>query len=105
VVEEARGLLYSFHRRCGTADLTLQEAIKALHDAGEDQIAREVSDVLVGRDVLPGYWTFQVVEQYDAHYWQPFRAVEATVRNRLAAGVAHIYEAEMKHHEQQLGEA
>jgi hypothetical protein len=105
VVEEARGLLYSFHRRLGTADLTLQEAIAALHDAGEHQLAREASDVLVGRDVIPGYWTFQLVEQYDAHYWQPFRAVEASVRDRLTDGIAHIYEAEMKRHEQQLGEA
>ena len=101
VVEEARGLLYTFHRRSGRADLTLQEAIQALHDAGEPETAQQVADVLVGRDVIPGCWTFQIVEQYDAQYWQPFRAVEADVRQRFAGGTAHIYEAEMKHREQQ----
>lgn len=103
VVEEARGQLYTFHRRSGTADRILQEAVQALQDAGEHDIAREVSDVLVGRDVIPGCWTFQIIEQYDAQYWQPFRAVEADVRQRLGGGTAHIYEAEMKHGEQQPG--
>lgn len=103
VVEEARGLLYTFHRRSGTADRVLQEAVQALRDAGEHETAGQVADVLVGRDVIPGCWTFQIVEQYDAQYWQPFRAVEADVRQRFAGGTAHIYEAEMKHGEQQPG--
>lgn len=100
VVEEARGLLYTFHRRSGHADLTLQDAVRALHDAGEHESARQVAELLIGRDVIPGCWTFQIVEQYDAQYWQPFRAVEADVRQRLAGGTAHVYEAEMKHREQ-----
>ncbi|HEV2886245.1 MAG TPA: hypothetical protein VGX49_04985 [Jatrophihabitans sp.] len=104
VVEEARGLLYTFHRRSGRADLTLQEAVQALHDAGEHQTAQQVADVLIGRDVIPGCWTFQIVEQYDAQYWQPFRAVESDVRQRFAGGTAHLYEAEMKHGEQQPGQ-
>ena len=104
VVEEARGLLYTFHRRSGRADLTLQEAIEAFHDAGEHEVARQVADLLVGRDVIPGSWTFQIVEAYDSQYWQPFRAVEAAVREQLAGGTAHIYEAEMKHSEQQSGQ-
>ena len=105
VVEEARGLLYTFHRRSGTADRILQEAIQALHDAGEHETAQEVADVLVGRDVIPGLWTFQIVEGYDGQYWEPFRAVEAEVRQRYADGTRHIYEAEMKHREQQPDQA
>ncbi|HEX8304815.1 MAG TPA: hypothetical protein VF612_08045, partial [Jatrophihabitans sp.] len=62
VVEEARGLLYTFHRRSGTADRILQEAVQALRDAGEDETAQTVADVLIGRDVIPGCWTFQIVE-------------------------------------------
>ena len=104
VVEECRGLLYTFHRRSGRADLTLQEAVQALHDAGEHETAQQVADLLVGRDVIPGFWTFQIVEGYDAQYWQAFRAVEAAVRQRFADGAAHIYEAEMKHREQQPGQ-
>lgn len=104
VVEEARGLLYTFHRRSGRADLTLQEAVQALQNAGEHETAQQVADVLIGRDVIPGCWTFQIVEQYDSQYWHPFRAVEADVRQRFAGGVAHLYEAEMKHGEQQPGQ-
>jgi len=104
VVEEARGLLYAFHRRSGHADLTLQDAVRALHDAGEHETARQVAELLIGRDVIPGCWTFQIVEQYDSQYWQPFRAVEADVRQRLAGGTTHVYEAEMKHREQQSGQ-
>ncbi|MEO7261216.1 MAG: hypothetical protein ABI047_08185 [Jatrophihabitantaceae bacterium] len=104
VVEEARGLLYTFHRRSGTADRILQEAVQALRNAREHATAQQVTDVLVGRDVIPGCWTFQIVEHYDAQYWQPFRAVEADVRQRFGGGRAHIYEAEMKHGEQQPGQ-
>jgi hypothetical protein len=104
VVEEARGLLYTFHRRSGTADRVLQEAIEAFHDAGESETARQVADLLVGRDVIPGLWTFQIVEGYDSQYWQPFRAVEAAARERHGEGTKHIFEAEMKHGEQQPGQ-
>ena len=39
IVEHARGLLYGFHRLCGSADLTLQEAVRALRDAGHPELA------------------------------------------------------------------
>src|SRR5690242_21495733 len=34
VVEDARGDLYAFHRKCGMANLTLGEAVRLLRDAG-----------------------------------------------------------------------
>jgi hypothetical protein len=74
VIEHARGLLYGFHRMSGQADLALQEALAALRAAGHDDLADEIDDVLVGRDVIPGRWTFQLVEAYDEHYYQVFRA-------------------------------
>jgi hypothetical protein len=101
VVENARGHLYEFHRMSGMADLTLQEATKDLRAAGHADLADEVELVLVGRDVVPGHWTFELVEAYDAQYWTVFRAVEQEARNRFAGGVPHVYEAEMKRDEQQ----
>ena len=56
--------------------------------------------MLVGRDVVPGMWTFQLVEAYDEHYWQVFRAVDELVRERLSDGRPHVYEAEMSAREQ-----
>src|SRR5436190_5579576 len=86
IVENARGHLYAFHRMSGMADLTLQEATEVLRAAGHADLADEIELVLVGRDVVPGHWTFELVEAYDAQYWTVFRAVEEEARNRLADG-------------------
>lgn len=101
VIEAARGFLYQFHRMSGTADLTLQEAVSELRDAGHGQLADEIDEVLVGRDVVRDMWTFQVVEDYDDGYYRVFKAVEEKVRNLLSDGQHHVYEAELKHQEQQ----
>jgi hypothetical protein len=98
-VEHARGLLYNFHRLSGTADLTLQEGVAGLRAAGHLAVADEIERVLVGRDVIPGRWTFQIVEAYDAEYWQVFRATEQWARDQLGAP-RHLFEAEMKVDEQ-----
>lgn len=96
VVEEARGHLYAFHRRCGTADLTLGEAVDALREAGHDELADRVEADLVGRNVLAGRWSFQVVEEYDDGYYARFREHERAAREELMDGRRHVFEAEMK---------
>lgn len=96
VVEEARGLLYGFHRRCGTADLMLGEAVDLLREAGHVDIADRIRTELVGRNIVDGRWSFQVVEEYDAGYYAAFREQERAARDELAQGRAHIFEAEMK---------
>ncbi|MET0930343.1 MAG: hypothetical protein ABWX74_12535 [Aeromicrobium sp.] len=96
VVEEARGLLYAFHRRCGEADLMLGDAVALLRDAGHDAIADDISTDLVGRNIVEGRWSFQVVEEYDAGYYAAFKGHEQTARDTLADGRPHLFEAEMK---------
>lgn len=96
VVEEVRGLLYALHRRSGTADLTLQEACDQLEEAGHDDLAARLRTELVGRNVLAGRWTFQVVEEYDDGYWSDFRRLEREVREALVGGRRHVFDAEMK---------
>jgi len=103
VVENARGFLYGFHRMSGEADLALQDALVALRSAGHAELADEIDQVLVGRDVVPGTWTFELVEAYDEHYYRVFRAVDALVRERLSDGRPHVFEAEMKAREQRSG--
>jgi hypothetical protein len=100
VVEHARGLLYGFHRLCGTADLTLQEAVAMFRDAGHDSLADDLERSLVGRDVIDGRWSFQLVEAYDRGYWSVFRDAEAHARAALGDAAQHLYEAEMKFREQ-----
>lgn len=94
--ERARGHLYSFHQLTGTADLELDEAVRLLREAGHGAQADLVERDIVGRNVIPGHWTFQMVEAYDSTYYRPFGRVEEQVRQELADGRPHIFEAEMK---------
>lgn len=103
VVEEVRGHLYAFHRRSGTADLTLQEAVDKLREAGQDELADRIDRELVGRNLIQGRWSFQLVEEYDDTYWSPFRELEQQARDQLVGGRRHLYEAEMKERERTPG--
>ena len=95
-VERARGHLYSFHQLIGHADLLLGEACDKLRAVGHRALADRLECDLVGRNVLYGRWTFQVVEEFDDDYWIVFRTHEQAVRDALVAGRRHVYEAEMK---------
>lgn len=95
-IEQARGHLFAFHQLTGRADLMLDAAIQQLRDAGHIDLADQVARDLVGRNVLPGRWSFQVVEDYDDGYYLCFQETERLVRSRLVAGRRHVFEAEMK---------
>ena len=96
VIEDARGQLFSFHRKVGMADLALGEAVGLLRDAGHDDVAARIETDLVGRNVLAGRWTFQVVEEFEDGYYAAFREHERAVRDELMGGKRHVFEAEMK---------
>ncbi|WP_037610014.1 hypothetical protein [Streptacidiphilus rugosus] len=92
----ARGHLYSFHQLTGHADLLLDEAVTALRACGHAPLASLVEQEAIGRNVIEGRWTFQIVEEYDEAYYAPFVEVERAVRQQLAQGRPHLFEAEMK---------
>ncbi|NYI43125.1 hypothetical protein BJ993_000205 [Nocardioides aromaticivorans] len=95
-VEIARGHLYAFHRLSGTADLTLGKGVDQLREAGHAALADRIQEELVGRNVLQGRWTFQVVEEYDDGYYADFKRLERAARDEIVEGKRHLYEAEMK---------
>jgi len=95
-VERARGELYSFHQLIGHADLLLGEARDRLRDAGHHAVAERLETEVIGRNVVHGRWTFQIVEDFDDNYWSVFREHERRVRDELQRGVRHVFEAEMK---------
>lgn len=95
-MERARGHLYSFHQMAGRVDLLLGEAADQLADAGHEALAEVVRTELVGRNVIEGRWTFQVVEEYDDTYAAAVRAVHQQATDELLDGRRHVYEAEMK---------
>jgi hypothetical protein len=94
--ERARGHLYAFHQLTGKSDTEAGDAVELLRQAGHSGLADRIATELVGRNVLAGRWTFQVVEEYDDGYWATFRELERAAREQLAGGRRHLYEASMK---------
>ncbi len=104
IIHRVRGHLYSAHQLVGTADLTLDRVVQLLREAGHDAVADRVENELLGRNVLPGRWTFQIMEEFDDGYYAAFQEIERYARETLAAGRRHIYEAEMKQRRRTPGE-
>jgi hypothetical protein len=103
VLEDARGSLYRFHRLTGTADLAIGEAVELFRKAGHHEIADRIDREIIGRNVLEGRWTFQVVEEYDDGYFAAVKASERAARDELVGGRRHVYESEMKERERTHG--
>ncbi|MEU5962858.1 hypothetical protein ABZ777_16760 [Micromonospora parva] len=95
-IHRVRGHLYSAHQLVGGADLTLDRVVKLMRRAGRGEIADRVEQELLGRNLLPGRWTFQIVEEFDDGYYAAFQEIERDAREKLAGGRRHIFEAEMK---------
>lgn len=103
-IERARGALYDFHQLMGHADLQLGDACDQLEAAGHGEQAERLRTVMVGRNVVHGRWTFQIVEEFDDTYWAVFRDEERRLRDALQGGVRHVFEAEMKQRRRTHGE-
>ncbi|MFI2648293.1 hypothetical protein [Micromonospora fulviviridis] len=95
-VERARGQLYSLHQLIGHADLMLDDAVALFRSAGHPQLAERIEGELLGRNVIAGRWTFQIVEDFDDGYYALFRELDRQARDELVDGRRHLYEAEMK---------
>jgi len=95
-VERMRGHLYSMHQLTGKADFKLDEAVSLFRRAGHTKTAERIERELIGRNVLPGRWTFQIVEEFDDGYYAEFTGLERATRDELAGGRRHLYEAELK---------
>ncbi|ROR91885.1 hypothetical protein [Nocardioides aurantiacus] len=95
-MEVARGHLLQFHRLTGTGDTQLRQAVDQLRHAGHDEVADRLEHDLVGRNVIEGRWTFQVVEEYDDTFFSAWRTLERETREELVQGRRHLLESEMK---------
>ena len=102
-VERMRGRLYDFHQMTGHADFLFGDAADALQAAGCKQAADAVRDEVVGRNILDGRWTFQIVEEFEEHYYEPVRALEQQLRDELMDGKRHVLEAELKEQRRSSG--
>jgi hypothetical protein len=95
-LERARGHLYSFHQLIGETDLKLDEVLDQLAGSARPELAEPLRDELLGRNVLAGRWTFQLVEEFEEGYCRCFRDHERALREALTDGRPHVFEAEMK---------
>src|SRR5687768_1728569 len=95
-VERARGRVYDLHQMIGRADFLFGDAADALEAAGHRDEAERLREEVIGRNVLTGRWTFQIVEEFDDEYYDPIRQMERSIRDRLVAGHRHIHESELK---------
>ena len=95
-IEIARGHLYTFHRLSGTADLTLGQGVEQLREAGHGDLVYLIDRELVGRNVLDGRWTFQIVEEFDDLYYRDVRDELRRLEREHMGGRPHVFESEMK---------
>ncbi|MFC0099994.1 hypothetical protein ACFFKH_21040 [Micromonospora marina] len=102
-VERARGHLYELHQLIGHADLMLDDAVEMFRAAGHPGLAERIDRDLLGRNVIAGRWTFQIVEDFDDGYYALFRELDRQARDELVEGRRHLYEAEMKERRRSRG--
>lgn len=95
-IERARGVLFEFHQLMGHSDFLFEDAADLVRNAGHTDLADRIERELVGKNVLPGRWTFQIVEEFEDGYYATARGLNQTVMDELAGGRRHVYEAEMK---------
>ncbi|SDF71231.1 hypothetical protein [Pseudonocardia oroxyli] len=95
-IERARGALYEFHQLMGGADAMLDDVVDLLRKDGRPEWAERIETEILGRNVLEGRWSFQVVEEFDDTYYGPLRDTERALREDLVGGRRHVFEAEMK---------
>jgi hypothetical protein len=102
-VERIRGRLYDLHQMAGHTDFLFGDAADALREAGCTEAADLLEREVVGRNIIDGRWTFQLVEEFDQHYYAPVRAVDGQIHDELMEGRRHVYEAELKEQRRTAG--
>jgi hypothetical protein len=102
-LERARGRLFDFHQMLGHLDFQMGDAVDMLRKAGHEDLAELLDEEVVGRNVLDGRWTFQIVEEFEDVYYGPIRDVERRIRDELLQGRRHVFEAELKERRRTVG--
>ena len=99
----ARGHLYSLHQLIGRADFLFEEAADLLDDAALGDDAQQLRRDVVGRNVLDGRWTFQIVEEFDDLFYRPIRDALSALEHQHLDGQRHVYESELKDRRRSAG--
>ena len=95
-VERARGHLYAFHQLIGRADFLFEQSAVGLAAAGRRSEAASLWRNVVGRDVLEGRWTFQIVEGFDDDYYNAARIEVIHLEDALVGSRRHAHEEQLR---------
>ncbi|MGE0877469.1 MAG: hypothetical protein AB7L13_06010 [Acidimicrobiia bacterium] len=95
-VERARGHLYSFHQLIGHADFEFSNAARMMSACGLAAEGEAIDIDLVGRNVIDGRWTFQVVEEFDDLYYATAVAAVRGLEKKYLNGMRHVLESRVK---------
>ena len=95
-VERARGHLYAFHQLIGRADFLFEESARGLAAAGHQAEASALWRDLVGRDVLSGRWTFEIIEGFDDDYYEAVRTHLTQLERALVGERRHAHEEQLR---------
>ena len=104
-VERARGHLFEFHQLMGHADFVFGDAADQLRSAGLTDEADRFETEIVGRNVLDGRWTFQIVDEFDASYWDVVRSEVRALEVDHLGGRRHVFESQLKEQRRTHGRA
>jgi hypothetical protein len=104
-LERARGHLYSMHQLIGRADFLFEESADLFDSCGAVTDADALRRDVIGRNVLDGRWTFQIVEEFDDLYHRPVTDTVRSLEDRHVAGRRHVYESELKERRRTTGRA
>ncbi|MFN8051545.1 MAG: hypothetical protein U0Q22_08930 [Acidimicrobiales bacterium] len=102
-VERARGHLYEFHQLMGHADFLFGDAVDLLRKAGLAADAERFDTEIVGHNVLDGRWSFQIVDEFDALYWEHLRSRVRQLELDHLGGRKHVFEATLKEQRRTAG--
>jgi hypothetical protein len=91
-VERARGHLYAFHQLIGRADYLFEESAHLLEQLGHGEAAASLWRNVVGRDVLEGRWTYEIVEHFDDDYYDTARSEVLRLAKHLVSSRRHAHE-------------
>lgn len=94
-IKKARGYLMDFHHEIGSGMNHYKKAHELLEEVDRDKSADEISE-MVPRDVIEGYWSWKLVEEFESHFYDPVSDAEESVRDRMADGEEHINEQIME---------
>jgi hypothetical protein len=72
-VERARGHLITLHHLLGRAEVLFEEVASELRAEGHAAEATRLEHEVIGRDVIEGRWSYELLEEFDRGYFEPVR--------------------------------